>query len=630
MDRGETFEEVLQRRFKRRDFLKGALTTIVLSPIAGTSAPNDKLNFVPISSSTDDVVLPHGYRYQVLLRWGDPILPGAPPFSVHHQSPETQSKQFGCNCDFVAYFPLLKADFAEDNRALPTAAHHSSRRGVLAVNHEFTDGLLMFPSYVRGNPTRNEVDVELAAHGLSIAEIHDSGTGWTFDAHSPFNRRITGETEIEITGPAAGHDLLKVSYDSTGTRVRGMLNNCAGGKTPWGTLLTCEENFNNYFANRNGMLNTDARKSIHTRYGIPTGASERRWELYHDRFDVTKEPNEAFRFGWVVEIDPYDPSYTPKKRTALGRTKHEGATTVLARDKRVVIYSGDDERFDYMYKFTTSGRYNPADRGANMDLLESGTLYVARFSADGTGEWIPLIAGQGVLSTWTHPEVLINTRGAADLVGATKMDRPEDIETNPVNGKLYAIMTNNSNRGDPGNPGPDAANPRSKNVHGHIIELTEAGGDAASTIFTWSIFILCGDPSKPEDRTYFAGFDPDRASPISTPDNLAFDNRGNMWIATDGQPTTAGNGRNDGIFVVPVEGTDRGFLRQFMSAPVRAEVCGPEFTPNDETLFCAIQHPGEGSTLAQPTSDWPDRNGVPRPSVIAITKTLPGRKTIGS
>jgi uncharacterized protein len=482
---GETFEKVLERRIERRQFLKGAIGTILVSPIVGVSAPSDHLKFQSISPSTVDAVLiPPGYSSQVLARWGDPILTGAPAFNLNVQSSETQSQQFGFNCDFLAYFPLFHP--------------LNSKAGLLGVNHEFTDGPLMFPTYNSTNPTRNEVDVELAAHGVSVLKIEQVPFGgWIYNRSSRYNRRITGETEIQLTGPAAGHSCLHVSYDPTGTVVRGTLNNCAGGKTPWGTMLTGEENFNQYFANRSSLPDSDSRKGVHARYGIATGNSQRRWELYHDRFDVAAEPNEAFRFGWVVEIDPYDPSALPKKRTALGRLKHEGATTVLARDGRAVVYSGDDERFEYMYKFVTSGRYNPAHRAANMDLLDSGTLYAARFNDDGTGEWIPLVGGEGPLAAWSHAQVLVYTRGAADLVGVTKMDRPEDIETNPVNGKVYIVLTSNTNRGTAGNPGPDAANPRANNRHGHIIELTEAGEDPASMTFHWDIFLLCGDPSNP-------------------------------------------------------------------------------------------------------------------------------------
>jgi uncharacterized protein len=420
---------------------------------------------------------------------------------------------------------------------------------------------------------------------------------------------------------------LKVSYDPTGTKVRGTFSNCAGGKTPWGTLLTCEENFHLSFANLNALTQGDPRQAIHTRYGLPAGASAGRWELFHSRFDLAQEPNEPFRFGWVVEIDPYDPTFVPKKHTALGRTRHEGATCGVAPDRRVVMYSGDDERFDYLYKFVSDGAFDPRNRAANFGLLDAGTLYVGKFNDDGTGEWLPLVFGQDPLTTANgfapQAEVLINTRGAADLLGATKMDRPEDIEANPVNGKVYCVMTNNTSRTAQQVDGP---NPRANNRHGHLIELTEDGGDAAAATFTWEIFILCGDLANPDDGTFFAGYDPTLVSPISTPDNLTFDGTGNLWIATDGQ--TATFQKNNGIFAVPVEGPERGHVRQFLSGPVGCEICGPEFTPHFTTLFCAIQHPGEGGTLESPKSTWPDGTTPPRPSVIAIVKTDGG--VIGS
>jgi secreted PhoX family phosphatase len=494
----------------------------------------------------------------------------------------------------------------------------------------------MFPGFV-GTPTLEQVNVELMAHGVSIVEVRrHAGREWNYEVASSSNRRITGETEIEITGPAAGHEWMQTTYDPTGARVRGTLNNCAGGKTPWGTLLTCEENMNVYFANRGAMSSSDPRKAIHARYGLPSGATVRTWELYHSRFDVLQEPNEPFRFGWVVELDPYDPTFVPKKRTALGRFKHEGATVALARDRRVAVYSGDDERFDYIYKFVSAGRFDRTHREANLGLLDEGTLYVAKFHDDGTGEWLPLLFGEGPLVPAngfdSQARVLINTRGAADLLGATKMDRPEDIETNPRNGKVYCVMTKNEKRGTPGNPGVDAANPRPENRFGHIIELTEDEHDAAATTFTWEIFMLCGNPaSPPPGGVYFAGYDPSLVSPIATPDNITFDRDGNMWIATDGQGDAATLASNDGVFAVPVEGEERGFVRQFLSVPSGAEATGPELTPNDTTLFCAVQHPGKGKSSYWPDSRWPDGDpATPRPSVVAVVKSDPGRPTIGS
>jgi secreted PhoX family phosphatase len=632
MRSSDTFENVLKGRLKRRHFIKGAIATLLLpSSSKLISAPVDNLTFQPIAASTTDAIeVPAGYTARTLIRWGDSVVAGAPPFDIARQTPEAQSLQFGYNNDFVGFFPFLGGPFHYSPAYLQFSRLQNSFWGLLAVNHEYTDGAMMFPTYNRAAPTRNEVDVELAAHGVTIVEVGSGiSGGWKYVPGSPFNRRITGETPIRITGPAAGHDLLKTSEDPSGTLVRGTLNNCGGGKTPWGTYLTAEENFNQYFANLSTLPDSDQRKAIHARYGLSTGATDRKWELYHNRFDISKEPNEAFRVGWVVEIDPYDPNSVVKKRTALGRTKHEAATTVIAPDGRAVVYSGDDERFDYMYKFVSTGKFSPTDRRQNMDLLDSGTLYAAKFNSDGSGEWIPLIAGQGALSAWSQPMVLINTRGAGDAVGATKMDRPEDIEVNPVNGKLYCIMTNNTQRGTGTLPATDTVNPRVNNRHGHIIELTERGNDATSLTFNWEIFMLCGTPGVAADGTYFAGFDPGMVSAISCPDNLVFDNRGNLWIATDGMPGTLQ--RHDGVFAVPVQGPERGFLRQFLSGPRAAEICGPEFTPNNESFFCSIQHPGEGGTIAQSTSNWPDGAGtVAKPSVVVVVKATPGSREIGT
>ncbi len=620
----DIFERVVERRLARRNFLKGATAAagiLVINPVkptenAQTTAPQP-LTFTPIQlSEADTVTVAPNYISQVVIKWGDPLFPGVQPFNPDRQTPELQARQFGYNCDFVGLFP-----FPRSSRPLPK---RRTSRGLLVVNHEYTDPINMFRNYTSGQPTREQVDIELAAHGLTVVELEYGAVGWSYK-FSRYNRRITGETEILITGPAAGHELMKTSYDLSGARVRGTINNCSAGKTPWGTVLTCEENFNNYFANKSLLQNSDRRKAIHTRYGLPESVSWRYWERFHNRFDLSKEPNEPFRFGWVVEIDPFDPHSTPRKLTALGRIKHEAATTVISPEGFAVVYSGDDEQFEYIYKFISEKKYNPGNRQANIGLLDSGTLYVAKFNDDGTGQWIPLVAGHGPLANWTQAEICIDTRSAADLTGATKMDRPEDIEINPVNSKLYCIMSNNTARGATNNPGTNKANPRANNRHGHIIELTEDGNNPSATTFNWGIFCLCGDPNVAADGTYWAGWQ-GSISPISSPDNLTFDAQGNMWIATDGQPGTLR--KNDGIYAVPVDGPQRGWLRQFMSGPVGAEICGPEFAPDNLTLFCAIQHPGEGGTINNPTSLWPDGVTPPRPSVIAIQYGM-GSRVIG-
>jgi secreted PhoX family phosphatase len=315
----------------------------------------------------------------------------------------------------------------------------------------------------------------------------------------------------------------------------------------------------------------------------------------------------------------------PRKRTALGRFKHEAATPKIARDGRVAFYLGDDQRFEYVYKFVTAGQFREGDRETNLSLLDDGTLYVARFDVgdqgQGIGVWLPLVHGEGGLAAdqgfTSQADVLIDARSAADIMGATPMDRSEDIEANPANGKVYAVFTNNDERGTAGSPDVRPANPRPGNRGGHILEITEDGDDAAVTTFAWNIFILAGDPDDPS--TFFAGFDKDQVSPIATPDNLTFDAQGNLWIATDGQQGVIGF--NDGYYAVPVEGSDRGHVQMFASVPRGAEATGPEFSPDGTALFASIQHPGEDGTLAQPLSDWPDRAQPPRPSVIVIRRS---------
>lgn len=601
--------DVIEEALTRRSFL--AASAAGLFVLSGFSAlaraqSSGNIGFKAIGLSTEDrLLLAQGYSSSVVIRWGDPIVRGARRFDLANWSAQDQEAAFGYNCDYISYLPLPYGS-TNQNRAL------------LWANHEYTNPELMFPGYTPSKPTKEQVDVELAAHGGSVVEVMRNADGSVeYLPVSQFNRRITALTPMELTGPAAGHPWLQTKADPSGKRVLGMLNNCAGGTTPWGTILSAEENFNQYFAGNDGVSNETLRK-IHARYGLPAKESGRRWEAFYDRFDLSKEPNEPFRHGWIVEIDPYDPTFTPKKRTALGRFKHEGAEVSLAADGRVVAYMGDDERFDYMYKFVSKGRFNPADRKANLNLLDEGTLYVARLNPDGTGEWLPLVFGNGPLTAAngfaSQAEVLINARGAADLLGATKMDRPEDFERNPVTGLVYAVMTNNSRRTA---AQVDKANPRPDNKDGHILEIMEEGNDAGATRFRWALFLVCGDPR--DESTFFAGFDKAKVSPVATPDNITFDRAGNMWIATDGMDGSNLKS-NDGIFAVPTQGPERGYVRQFMSAPRGAEVCGPIFTADGRTLFAGIQHPGEGGTIEKPVSLWPDGVGTARPSVVAIRK----------
>jgi secreted PhoX family phosphatase len=553
-----------------------------------------------------------GYEIQTLVRWGDPLFNDSPAFDPLKQSAESQAKQFGYNCDYVDFLP-----------STPGAAPREADRGVLWVNHEYTNTNLMFPGLGAGREARQRVTaemvrVELMAHGGSFVEIRRVNGRWQTVKGARLNRRITAETEMRIAGPAAGHERMKTGYDPTGTRVRGMLNNCGGGNTPWGTILTCEENFNFLFSG--ASADTSPQAEHYKRYGI-TKDGLYPWGRFIDRFNLDKEPNEPNRFGYVVEIDPYDPTSMPVKRTALGRLKHEACTHALAADGRVVLYTGDDERFEFVYRFVTAGKFDPANRAANRDLLDQGTLSVARFEADGTVRWLPLVQGQGPLTAengfHNQGDVVLNARQAATLLGATPMDRPEDVETNPKTGRVYVVMTNNGNRTA---QQVDAANPRARNQHGHIIEIIPAGNDHAAETGRWSLFVAAGKPGVDAGTQYHRATSENGW--LSCPDNIAFDRKGRIWIATDGAPGAAGIA--DGLYGADTEGPGRALPKLFYQAPVGAEVCGPLLTWDDKTLFLAIQHPGEerGSTFENPATRWPDfQPGMPpRPSVVAIVK----------
>ena len=666
----ESFESILSRRLSRRELLVVGLAGGVAAawrpasvasaqPVSGPGAPT----FRAIAGSRADAVrVPEGYTSQVVVRWGDALEPGGRSIDtagldrgslLREGSAALQATCFGYNCDAIAFFPVAR----------------DGRRGVLCVNNEYTNDELLFPGRIglgregagrlaewsRLNP--EAARLEIAAHGVSILEIGLDAGEWR-GAPSPRSRRVTGASPIDISGPARGHALLRTRADPSGTRVLGTLANCAGGRTPWGTYLTAEENIDDYFGGfrtYRESAGADARvlRAL-ARFPLLEN-SHHGWEHTVERFDVRREPGEALRFGWIVEIDPLDPTAASRKRTALGRFSHEGASCAVAKDGRVAVYSGDDDKFEYLYKFVTRDRFDPRRREANRDLLDHGTLHVARFDADGTGEWLPLVHGRGPITTEAgfadQGEVVIRARAAADLLGATPMDRPEDVEAGAGRGRVYVAFTKNDDRtleskraladGREVELRVDAANPRPDNGFGHVLEIVEDGEDVSSPTFRWNVFLLAGDPQAPDSRylldtsdlvpgrltsgdTYFAGQSRKaELAPIGCPDNLGLDAAGNLWIVTDGaQP----RGDNNGAFVVPIEGPDRGLLRQFMSGPRGAEICGCEFTPDGETLFLSIQHPGEGGTLARPVSDWPDGDGrPPRPSVVAIRRRGGGR-----
>ncbi|WP_308915510.1 PhoX family phosphatase [Jannaschia sp. LMIT008] len=633
-----TIGDVIAGRMNRRDMLKGALgfTAIAatVSPMAlaagrAHAAGSSAFGFEELDATvTADHAVAPGYDADVLIRWGDPVLADAPAFDPRDQTAEAQAKQFGYNNDFVGTVPHPEAP-GDDGRHL------------MVVNHEYTNEELMFPGLDRqdgdlafADTTRDMVDIEMAAHGGTVIEIRRDADGrWSTVTDSPYNRRIHLGTPMEISGPAAGHPKMRTAADPTGRAVLGTVNNCAGGITPWGTWLMAEENFNGYFwgeedaSAEEGLTDDDPIAADYARYGIP--GNWYAWGKFHDRFDTAKEPNEPNRFGWMVEVDPSDPTSSPKKRTALGRMKHEGAHSVVNPDGRVVTFMGDDQRFDYVYRFVTNAAYDPAN--PNPDILDDGVLSVARYDADGSVTWLPLIHGEGPLTPENgfadQGDVMIQTRRAADFLEATPMDRPEDVEPNDVRGTVYVMLTNNTRR----KPGDEnAANPRPENAFGHIIEMTAPDGDFAADRMTWDILVRCGDPSVAEVG---ATFNPATSENgwFGMPDNCAVDAVGRLWVSTDGN-AFEDTGRADGLWAVDTEGEARGTSRHFYRVPVGAELCGPHFLNDGEALLLAVQHPGDGdggwpefgrtSTFDDPSTRWPDfAEGMPpRPSVVTVTK----------
>ncbi|HKU31173.1 PhoX family protein [Arthrobacter sp. NyZ413] len=605
-----------------------------LSAAAKAGFDKSKLKFAPIKpmdASVDAFTVPEGFAWRPIIRWGDPLFADSPAFDLGAQTAAAQARQFGYNNDYTDILPIPDS---------------KDRRAVLFTNHEYTNENIMFPAALAADEARA---IGRAAHGLTVVELErkNKNKPWNYVQGASLNRRFLSDTTYELTGPAAGTDLVKTIDDPSGRAIKGTLGNCSGGTTPWGTILSGEENFNGYFV-------APGTSAGDKRYGLTNKATARKWELDEPRFNTNNAgyANETNRFGWIVEVDPFDPMSTPKKHSAMGRFKHEGANVIVAESGHVVAYMGDDERFDYLYKFVSKGKYQPGDSAAarrnNMTLLSEGDLYVAKFTGDspaaeidgsgalpsdgafdGSGEWLPLVVGGASrVPGMSVPEVLVYTRLAADKVGPTKMDRCEDVQPSLETGKVYVVCTNNSDRGKPGKEGATEVNPRTLNRDGHIVEITETG-DQTSTRFNWTLLMVCGDPAK-NSSTYFSGFPADKVSPISCPDNVAFDSVGNMWIATDGAPSSIGYA--DGLFKVTLEGSDRGKVEQFLAVPRDAETCGPIVHDDERTVFVAVQHPGEEGTFEDQHSYFPDYVGAgsspaagqvraPRPSVVQVYRT---------
>jgi secreted PhoX family phosphatase len=615
-----TFEQILEARLSRRGLLKGTAALAVAGslPLAGCATAGlrreGNLGFKGISVSTADAVrVPEGYSANVLYAWGDPVghPSGSPAFKQDaSNTADEQALQAGMHHDGIHYFPL------------PYGSENSSN-GLLVMNHEYSDdGLLHTDGF--SNWSADKVRKAQNAHGCSVVEVREKGGKWEVVRPSPFARRVTARTPMRVAGPAAGSAGMKTAADPAGMTVLGTFNDCAHGYTPWGTYLTCEENWDTYFVN-SGTLIAD-----HRRNGVSPKGRGYRWNEFDERFDAGKHPNEPNRHGWVVEFDPYDPQSQPVKRTALGRFSHEGAWPATARDGRLVMYMGDDRVFEYIYKFVSRDAWNRNDRNANRNILDHGTLYVAKFSDDGSGEWIPLVHGQGKLTKEAgfadQADVLIRTRAAGDAVGATKMDRPEWIAVHPATNEVYCTLTNNSQRGAKDRAGTDRANPRASNVFGQIIRWREAGNDPAGMKFEWDLFAIAGDAQHPDpvQRGNIKG------DSFGSPDGLWFDDGGLLWIQTDVSTSTLNKGPYErlGNNMMLAADIKTGEVRRFLTGPNGCEVTGVITTPDGKTMFVNIQHPGETSSErndpANPkvVSSWPDgaAGGRPRSATVVIRK----------
>jgi secreted PhoX family phosphatase len=637
----QSLQDVVDARVSRRGFLKSGLTAAALSlvgvdallkavPASAKAQGGPLLGFqaIPVSAA-DEVVVPPGYTARVLIAWGDPVS-YSPAFKQDaSNSAADQALQWGMHNDGVVYFPI-----------------NGSARGLLVQNNEYADDGLLFTDGI-ANWNAEKTNKSINAHGVSIIEITkqggkgQKGGEWRVVRPSQYARRITAQTPIQIGGPAAGDDRLKTSADPTGKLVLGTLNNCAMGFTPWGTYLTCEENFNGFFFRTTAA--PDPRSAFEKRYGISPFNSGFRWHTTHPRFNADVERNEPNRFGWVVEIDPFDPTSTPVKRTALGRIKHEGAWVQETKSGKIVVYMGDDERNEYIYRYVSNLPWHQARR-KGINPLDDGVLYVAKFNSDGTGDWLPLTPANVPPTPdhpmgWTLNDVLINTRAAADAVGATMMDRPEWIDTFSQALTAIATLTNNNRRGSnppsennsngsttagAARPPVDAANPRAINDYGHIITW-KYDKDFDEPDFEWEIFALCGDPSVPAHSSDIEG------DKFGSPDGIYVAPSGRLWIETDVSTSTinsgayAGFGNNQMLCADP----ESGEIRRFLQGPKQCEITGAFTTPDELAMFVGIQHPGEtpDDTPTNPAnpkalSSWPDgaAGGRPRSACIVITK----------
>ncbi len=596
------FDEVVEGAISRRGFLSAVVTVgagaFLMNNTGLTKVARavvDPFGFeAVIANSEDTITLPPGYKWESLIHWGDPLWSDGLEFNPETRgTAASQARAFGDNNDGMSLF------------------RHEDRH-LMVVNNEHTNRSIIYGNRTLGLPVNSDdVNKGKAAHGVSIFEIQQNSGGWSLVKDSPFNRRITADTEMEVSGPAAGYDLLKTAVDPTGTKSLGTWNNCGNGETPWGTYLACEENFNGYFSSSDPTLEIhDAFK----RYGISVIDWGYGWAKEDERFDISKHPNEPNRAGYVVEIDPRDPTTTPKKRTALGRFKHENAEVVISAGCRIVVYMGDDERGEFLYRFVSDDTYS-ADRD-HSDLLNKGRLYAARFNEDQRGEWLALTPEATGMS---EAEICIHTRMAASAVGATTMDRPEWVAVNPNKVEVYCALTNNKHRGRKANKGGDempagGPNPRKKNLFGQIVRWVPNNQDHGSDQFTWDLFAMAGNPLTSEgDKAGSSNITADNM--FNSPDGLAFDDKGMLWIQTDGNYSDEGLFEGMGNNQMLVGDTTTGEIRRFMVGPKEAEITGLCWSSDRRTLFVGVQHLGQKGNSSFPGGG----SSVPRSGVIAVS-----------
>ncbi len=641
------FYEIIEARLARRDVLAGGLASVAaglfggaLTGRAALAQSSGLLGFAPVPVSKDDtVVVPEGYTVQVLAPWGTPITGDMPEWKPGAVTGADQANQVGSHHDGMHFFPI----------------DGSSTDGLLVLNHEYVEPRFFHAAAWAGKAadsdavvlsadgTRpdDEVLAEINGHGVSILRIRKGDDGQWAVVADPRNRRITGMTEMTLSGPAAGHPLMVTKFSPDGRRTRGTLNNCAHGVTPWNTYLTCEENWAGYFVNGDKIDQKPDLPREHARYGVPTDTSRYGWEKAasgadeYVRFNLTASGasaaedyrNEVNGFGWVVEFDPFDPNSTPVKRTHLGRFAHEGVIFApVVPGKPIVLYSGDDARFEYIYKFVSAANYEPGVTDGS--ILDEGTLYAAKFNADGTGEWLALAPGQNGLTPENGfadlAEILLNTRAAADTAGATKMDRPEWGAIDPRTGHVYFTLTNNTRRTQ---LQVDAVNPRAENNYGQIVRWVEGSEDYTATNFQWELFVLAGTARQ---SATFNGLALNDDNIFACPDGLWCDPDGRLWIQTDmGDlgPNQSGPLAPLGMNMMLAADPATGEIRRFLTGPWGQEITGVVTTPDGKTMFVNVQHPGAHATAEEFAagsfgSGFPDYDGsVPRSATLVISRT---------